>query len=1797
MKRPILKLTAICSLAFTLNSSAVVHYVDLNCTNPVPPYADWSTAATDIQSAIDISINGDQILVTNGVYQTGGQVADGAMTNRIAVTKAVTVQSVNGPDVTVIAGNQASGGGVGDDAVRCVLFSGGATLSGFTLTNGATRGNVYPFLDQQGAGALSPDSSGVLSNCVLSGNVGTIGGGAVMCTLNDCTVCGGSVPELGRRRGQLHAQSVRTDGQFVRRRRRSLRQHVDGCVIREIRRNEVVPAPQASTAVRSPAIWPLTRAAAPMARRSTIAPSPAIRRTPVAVARTRARWTNCIVFYNRALNGTIIPSDSTLNYCCTTPLPINGVNNITSEPQLADAAHLTAGSPCRGAGSSLYATGQDIDGEPWANPPSIGCDEFYAGPITGPLSVAIQADYTNVAVGYAANFTGIIAGRASSNRWDFGDGTILSNRLYAAHSWTVAGDYTVVFSAFNDSNPGGVNATQTVHVVQGFYHVALGNPNPVAPYDSWATAATNIQDAVDAAAVGGTVIVSNGVYQTGGRVIYNLLTNRVAVTKSITVQSFNGPSVTIIEGNPTLDSDAVRCVYMTNGATLTGFTLTNGSTLMIQYENYDNGVYRGGGVWCESTSATISNCVITQCFASDSGGGASGGTLFNCMFVSNNVSNGYGGGDESATVFNSQFIGNTASYGGGAYAGVLYNCLLAGNTATGGGGAFNGSMNNCTCVSNSATWEGGGAVGCSLNNCIMYYNIAPSDSNYWVSGLNYRCTTPLPDSGLGNLTNEPAFVNLAGGDFHLQAGSPCINAGNNAFVSGATDLGGNPRITGITVDIGAYEFSIPVAIAADYTNVAVGFTVNLNWQVVAGNVSQLLLDFADGTVLTNPPALSASHIWAAPGDYTVTLTAFSDIYPSGVSATVVVHVVAGNYFVSLASSNPVVPYTSWDTAATNLQDAVDAAFVGGTVWVSNGVYQTGLETVDGSTTNRVTVTNLLTLRSVNGPALTVIDGGGAVRCVYLGGNVSLDGFTLVNGQTSGNGGGVLCDSTKPVVSNCMIISNAATANGGGAYQGRLDRCVFFNNSAASGGGANASLLNSCALTANSAGNGGAVENCTLNHCTLTGNSASVGGGADNSALNNCIVYYNDAPGVTNFSGSTLNFCCTTPRPDTGTNNITVEPLLADFLHLSVGSPCLGAGSANYTNGVDIDGEPWAVPPSIGCDEFYPGSITGPLSVAVQGTTYVRTGQVDNFTATISGHASVSFWDFGDGTVVSNHPYISHQWAAAGNYPVVLRACNDSNPGGISATTMVQVVTQLVYYVNAACTNSRTPYLTWATAATNIQSAVDAALFPGSLVLVTNGVYGPSVIDQPQVVRSVNGPSVTVINGGNAARCASLVDGAVLSGFTLTNGTSGVAGGAYCATANAALFNCVLVGNSATGNGGAAYGGTLNNCILSNNFAGYAGGGAQAATLNNCVLSGNNASRVGGGVDSSTLNSCTLTGNYSQTGGGASYSTLNGCILSSNSASFGGGTWSSTLNNCTVTANSAGDGAGTYGGVLSQCVLTKNMGTGSGGGAILGTLTDCQVIGNLAYYGGGVYGCTVFNCTISGNSAAGHGGGVYFGNLTNSIVYDNTCPDGPNYFVASLGYSCTYPLPAGPGNITNAPLFLNPSAGDVRLQSNSPCINAGNNSYAPAGPDLAGNPRIVGGTVDMGAYEFQNPASIISYVWLQQYGLPTDGTADYADSDGTGMNNWQKWIAGLNPTNPASVLVMLTPVSTNNPAGLVVTWQSVNTRTYYLQRSSDLTAQPAFSSIQSNLVGQAGTTSFTDTAATNDGPFFYRVGVQ
>jgi hypothetical protein len=107
--------------------------------------------------------------------------------------------------------------------------------------------------------------------------------------------------------------------------------------------------------------------------------------------------------------------------------------------------------------------------------------------------------------------------------------------------------------------------------------------------------------------------------------------------------------------------------------------------------------------------------------------------------------------------------------------------------------------------------------------------------------------------------------------------------------------------------------------------------------------------------------------------------------------------------------------------------------------------------------------------------------------------------------------------------------------------------------------------------------------------------------------------------------------------------------------------------------------------------------------------------------------------------------------------------------------------------------------------------------------------------------------------------------------------------------------------------------------------------------------------------------------------------------------------------------------------------------------------------------------------------------------------------------------------------------------------------------------------------------------------------PTDGTADYTDTDHDGLNNWQEWICGTDPTNNTSVLRMLAP-SDSGP-GITVSWQSIGGRTYYLQQATNLAANPAFLTIQSNILGQTGTTSYTNATATNAGTYFFRVGVQ
>ena len=377
--------------------------------------------------------------------------------------------------------------------------------------------------------------------------------------------------------------------------------------------------------------------------------------------------------------------------------------------------------------------------------------------------------------------------------------------------------------------------------------------------------------------------------------------------------------------------------------------------------------------------------------------------------------------------------------------------------------------------------------------------------------------------------------------------------------------------------------------------------------------------------------------------------------------------------------------------------------------------------------------------------------------------------------------------------HCSLWANSSEYEGGGVYEGILYNCTLAENSAGTkGGGASGGMLHNCVLNGNRAYDGGGTYSSTNYHCTLTGNCATnSGGGACRSVFYDSIIYHNGAWSGSNYVDSSFLYSCTSPLPTNGVGNIADIPRLASAQHLAANSPCIGRGNAAYSTGVDMDGERWGDPPCMGADE-YSAPIIGSLAVAIQAAyTIVATGFAVSVAAQIEGPASGSWWDFGDGTTLSNVPCTSHSWTVPGVYAVTLTAWNDTYLAGVATSVVVHVV-EAVHYVDRSNTTPMYPYATWETAATNIQDGIGASSIPGRLIVVTNGVYDAGGVAAQGTLtnrvtlmnavrlQSVNGPAVTTIvgsaapgawrgNGDGAVRCAYVGAIAVLDGFTLTNG--------------------------------------------------------------------------------------------------------------------------------------------------------------------------------------------------------------------------------------------------------------------------------------------------------------------------------------------------------------------------------------------------------------------------------------------
>ena len=320
----------------------------------------------------------------------------------------------------------------------------------------------------------------------------------------------------------------------------------------------------------------------------------------------------------------------------------------------------------------------------------------------------------------------------------------------------------------------------------------------------------NIQAAIDYSNHGDTILVRSGVYLGAGN-------RRLDFRgKGVLVLGESGPMDCIIDCE-NMGSGIYLHSRESGNSVINGFTIRNGHA------------YRGGGIYCDEYCApTILNCVITDNQADYIGGGIyfeddSGGLVQDCIISYNSAELGAGiccNNRSAPVIIGCRMVGNSASkQGGGLYwdddsAVRVVGCEIVANSSRYGGGIFgedsyNATITNCTVAFNTAYYGGGFyslRSGPRLANCILW-----GDSPDEISGGAFVTFSNVNGGvpGQGNIESDPWFVDPSNYDYHLQQGSPCINAGDPTYGpdSEIRDIDNETRVMDGRVDIGADEFN------------------------------------------------------------------------------------------------------------------------------------------------------------------------------------------------------------------------------------------------------------------------------------------------------------------------------------------------------------------------------------------------------------------------------------------------------------------------------------------------------------------------------------------------------------------------------------------------------------------------------------------------------------------------------------------------------------------------------------------------------------------------------------------------------------------------------------------------------------------------------------------------------------------------------------------------------------------------------------------------------------------------------
>ena len=1241
-----------------------------------------------------------------------------------------------------------------------------------------------------------------------------------------------------------------------------------------------------------------------------------------------------------------------------------------------------------------------------------------------------------------------------------------------------------------------------------------------------------IQAGIDAAVNGDLVLVAPGTY----------VENIDFLGKAITLRSWAGADVTIIDGNR-VGSVVVFANGEAEGAIINGFTIRNGDT------------YKGGGIYCDTSSPTITNCTISRNRAEDYGGGiscyySSSATIMNCTISRNSATGTHSQGGGISCYYSDPMVTNCTISENGAYSGGGIRCYHSDPMVT-----------NCTVSGNSAEW--GGGIKCSssdptITNCILWGNDAHVGPEIHLSSGPEDPVVTYSDvqggwPGEGNIDSDPLFI--GGGDYHLTVGSPCIDAGTDAGIY--MDIDGDERPQGAGIDMGSDEY--PECWDGDmdgYGDVDCGGTdcddtdPGLNpsaQEICAGGIDE----DCDGFIDSDDPDCVIIHV---PADQPTIQSAIE----MALDGNLVV-VAAGTYVENIDFLGKEITLRSEAGADETI---IDGNQVGSVVTLTIGVTE---ETViDGFTIrngaadqgggiyckfNSLTIANC----TISGNSATGFLGlrkGGGIYCYCSDSTIT---NCTISGNTAGDaGGGIYLEDSSQTITNCTISGNIAPQDGGGIYcddspSTIMNSTISGNIARGYGGGIFCSYspptITNCTISgniANESGSGGGGGICcsgsaTIRNCTISGNSASGHGGgiycSSSATITNCTISRNSATGLGGgiycSSSATITNCTISGNSATALGGgifcSSFDPTITNCIlwgdYAPYGPEIYPSSGSVVVTYSDVQGG-WPGEGNIDSDPLFIGEVDYHLTA---GSPCIDTGIDIGVYTDIEGDARPQ----GAGFDMGSDEYTEYWDGDMDGYGDVACGgtdCDDTDPGvnpgaqEICAGGIDEDCDGFIDSDDPDCVIIHVP-----ADQPTIQSAIEMAL-DGNLVVVAAGTYVENIdfLGKEITLRSEAGADLTVIDGNQAGSVVTfsndVTEDAVIDGFMIRNGDDYEGGGILCYYSYPTITNCTISGNIASNGGGISCNEaspTITNCTIMGNIASDGGGiycSGSSSTITNCTISGNSAGD-GGGIycdvsSSSTITNCTISGNSAENGGGI-------CCY---------GVSSSTIMNCTISGNSAEDGGGICCGPFS-----------------LSAIVNCAISGNSADKGGGIC-CgslslsAIVNCTISGNSAYG-GGGIYcygplsFPRIENCIFWADSATLGTEIYIGLQSYltvsysdvqggeAAVFVGPDGTlywedGNIESDPLFI--GAGDYHLTAGSPCIDAGID--VGVYNDIGGDVRPYGAGFDIGADE------VISEFTLVSSPAYTEGILDLDFN--VGMLEPATWGTYLVVTSPSVQIVPL-----------------------------------------------------------------------